>query len=107
MLLVDDWLMDFSNFFFMNNRLMMFMDDILMMFMDNILMMLMKNILMVLMDNILVMLFYNWLVNVGLNLWCHCVFLNQSLTLVSLNNRSLIMADNSGFLFKALFNNGL
>ena len=66
-LLMNDWLMNLSDLFCVDNWLVIFMDNILMMLMNHITMVLMNNVLMMFMNNVPVMLLYNWLVNVLLN----------------------------------------
>jgi hypothetical protein len=97
-LLMDDWLMDFSDFFLDYDWLMNLMDDVLMVLMNYVLMMLMKNILMMFMYNILVMLLYNRLIYDAVDYSFFLMPFNYILKLVFLDNWLLFMSNDCGCL---------
>jgi hypothetical protein len=106
-LFMDDWLMDLSDFFLVNDWLMNLMDDVLMVLMNYVLMMLMKNILMMFMYNILVMLLYNRLVYDAVYYSFFLMPFNYILKLVFLDNWFLFMSNNSGCLRISFLNSRL
>lgn len=70
MLFMNDWFMNLSDNFLVNNWLLVLMDHVLMMLMDNVFVVFMNDILMMLMNLIPVRFLNYWLINVHLNSGC-------------------------------------
>ena len=104
MLFMKNWLMNFSNLFFVDDWLMNFMNDVLMMFMNYVLVMLMNHILMMLVDDISVVLLDNWLQNMAINFGWLLRRLHNSLTLIDINDWFFIMPYYCSLLVIRLFN---
>lgn len=85
--------MNFSNSFFMYNRLMVFMNNVLLRLMDHILVMLNYDILVVLMDNVsMVFLNYRWCLMSLYSSWNHLSIINGG-HLFSSENGLFLMSD--------------
>ncbi len=93
MSLMNDRLMNLSNFLLIYNWPVFFMNDVLMILVHNVFVMLMNHILMMLMDNVSVRLFYNRNCSVRFYSWSYMMSFNKGLFLMALNDSCLIMSN--------------
>lgn len=98
MLLMDNWLMNLTNFLLVDNWLVELMNYRLMVLMNNVLMMFMNYILMMLMDYVLMMLLYNRFIYTLVDFCSGYMFLNYSLSGISDNSGCLLVTDYSSIL---------
>jgi len=106
-LLMYDWSMNFHDFFFVDDWLMVFMDDILLRLMDHILVMLHDNILMVLVDYVSMVLCDNWSSHMCLHSCRNYFPIINSRKLFLLNNHLFFMTDNLRSRLKGSLNHWL
>lgn len=122
MRLVDYWLFNFMNYFFvllmnygfvdfcyfllMDDRLMVLMDDVLMLFVNDIFMVLVNDVLMMLMDYFSVMFFNYWLCYMGLNSFRKIGLINNGWSSMAFKDTFFFVPDYGGCLFVGSLYNG-